>query len=187
MKRFALFLFLLAGCAKLHVHPLLPVDEETQYPPAAAKLSVHIEGRDIDRPDFARAYSYYRIFSSRMHNETGSPAELLREALREVFRRKSVAECHDCAEDLRISIPRFTAAWLPPREFIETPTPKERGQITIDIRIETSLRGRALAPFEHSRKVAAFPGEEAAVLSLEVRRALRAYLDWLLTQDLHAR
>lgn len=182
-----ILLICLPGCAKLHVHPLLPVDEETQYPAGVEKLAIHIDGVDVNRPDFARAYSYYRIFSSRMHNETGTPADLLREAVREIFRRKSIAECQDCAEGIRISIPRFTAAWVPPREFIETPTPKERGQIVIDVRIETAVRGRALPAFEHNRKIAAFPGEEANVLSLEVRRALRAYLDWLLAQDLNRR
>lgn len=173
---------LLSSCARLHVHPVLPVDEESTLPPPASKLAVRITGEEAARPDFARAYSYYRIFSSRLHNETGSLKDLLLPGAEEAMRRRGLGICSDCAESLEIHIARAIAVWMPPREFIETPNPKERGQIFVEFQIETRLRGRQLAVFEHKRAIAAFPGEETNVLSLEVRRGLRAYLEWLMEQ-----
>lgn len=171
-----------ASCARLYVHPVLPVDEESTLPPPRPALTVRITGENTDRPDFARAYSYYRIFSSRMHNETGSLKELLLPGVTEAMRRRGLGVCAECAESLEIHIALASAVWMPPREFIETPNPKERGQIFVDFKIETRLRGRQLEVFEHKRAVAAFPGEETNVLSLEVRRALRSYLEWLMEQ-----
>lgn len=175
-------LLLALSCARLHVHPVLPVDEESTLPPPVPSLSVRITGEDANRRDFARAYSYYRIFSSRLENETGSLRDLLLPGAAEALRRKGLGVCDTCSEALEINLVRSRAVWLPPREFIETPTPRERGQVIVEFKIETTLRGRKLEPFEHNRAVGAFPGDEANVLSLEVRRALRAYLEWLTPQ-----
>jgi hypothetical protein len=182
-KAFAVLLVVLAGaCARLHVHPILPVDEESTLPPPAPSVSVRITGEEAARADFARAYSYYRIFSSRLENETGSLHDLLLPGVTESLRRKGLGVCENCSDLLEINISRSRAVWLPPREFIETPTPKERGEVIVEFRIETVFRGKPLLPFEHNRAIRAFPGEETNVLSLEVRRALRSYLEWLMGQ-----
>lgn len=172
-------LFLVSACAKLQVHPVLPADEESTFP-ETGRAAVRITGEDVSRADFARAYSYYRIFSSRLTNETGSVAELLRPGVAEALRRRGIAVCETCSDSIEIKLTRIYAVWMPPREFIETPNPKERGQVFVEFQMETTFRGRALPVFEHKRAVAAFPGEETDVMSLEVRRALRAYLEWLM-------
>lgn len=175
-----LLIVLLSACAKLHVHPVLPADEESVFPPAGQTVSVRITGEDAARPDFARAYSYYRIFSSRLTNETGSLTDLLQPGIVEALRRRGIGICESCSDSMEIKFTRTVAVWMPPREFIETPNPKERGQVFVEFQIETTFRGRVLPVFEHKRAVAAFPGEETNVMSLEVRRALRAYLEWLM-------
>ncbi len=186
LQGFLFFALALAlSCARLHVHPILPVDEESTLPPPAPSMSVRITGEDTARPDFARAYSYYRIFSSRLENETGSLRDLLLPGVTEALRRQGQGVCENCTDVLEINIVRSRAVWLPPREFIETPTPRERGEVVIEFKIETTLRGRRLEDFEHNRAVAAFPGEETNVLSLEVRRALRSYLEWLMSRPGH--
>ncbi|MBL8019148.1 MAG: hypothetical protein JNM27_05750 [Leptospirales bacterium] len=168
------------SCLKLHVEPVLPVNEELVPPQANTSMQVVISGEDVSRRDFARAVTVSRVFSSRLTNETGSIEDLLNVAIAEAFRRKAIGICKsECNHKLEIHFDRFVFAWIPPREFIETPDPRYRGVVRIDLQIQTTIDGRT-SPFTYARDVAALPGEESGILSLEIRRGLRAYVEWLM-------
>lgn len=179
-KLFILVCTISLSCLKLRVEPVLPVNEELVAPQATTSMQVVISGEDVSRKDFARAVTVSRIFSSRLTNETGSIEDLLNAAIAEAFRRKAIGVCKsECKQKLEIHFERFVFAWIPPREFIETPDPRYRGVVRIDLQIQTTIDGKT-SPFAYVRDVAALPGEEGGVLSLEIRRGLRAYVEWLM-------
>ncbi|MCE9596706.1 MAG: hypothetical protein K8S54_01935 [Spirochaetia bacterium] len=171
---------LLVSCLKLHIEPILPVHEELPTPATTTSVQLEISGEDVARKDFVRAVTVSRIFSSRVSNDTGSIQDLLSTAIAESFRRKSIALCKsECARKLQIRFDRFLFAWIPPREFIETPDPRYRGIVRIEFQVHTTLDGKTF-PFEYTREIPTLPGEEGGILGLEVRRGLRAYVEWLM-------
>jgi len=173
--------FVFCACLKLHVEPLIPVDDQMQVPLPSRKVSLVITGENVTRIDFARAVTISRIFASHIDNETGSISDLLSAAMKEVFRRKGYETCLEkCPVELKIDFTKALIAWLPPREFIQTPHPQHQGIVRVDLRIETTLGSTRFPDFTYFREVAALPGEEAGVMSLQCRRGLREYLEWLL-------
>ncbi len=172
--------FLSAACMKMHASAdILTRDPAFPDPgPGAPAACLRLEGSALQRPDFARAYAVSRFFSTGIRNESGSLAQLLEPALREALRRRGYRLA--CASDLDLEFRAEEAAllWLPPREFIQTPVAREKGEVRLDLVItaEISAPGklRTAFRFEDRRTVRAAPGQEVAFLEHMTATALNA-------------
>lgn len=174
-------LFLIPACLEMKASTeILPRDAAFPDPggqsPAAC---LRFSGEAWRRADFARAYTVSRFFSTRVKNQSGSLADLLEPALKEALRRRGYRAACPGALDLEIEAEEFALLWLPPREFIQTPVAREKGEVRLEVALTTS-GGGAGAPdakfrFEDRRSVRAAPGQEVAFLEHMTSTALNAF------------
>ena len=178
----ALLLGLASACLELDVDPPEALEPPAEAPPQSAPaLRVEFTGEQAHRPDFATAQTMYRIFYSRMINQSGSLAELLRPAIESVVRRKGY-RIGSGGRVLRIDLERAILLWRPPREFIQTPQARSRGVVLLDIAAGSRLYDRDPASgwpywgrtFEDRRELPAFPGDESQAMELAMYQSLTA-------------
>jgi len=194
---------LLAGCLELDApRPALPREPAFPDPASdAALVDVTITGEDAERDDWARAVTISRFFATRVENRSGTLAELLRPAVAEALRRRGYrrvpADIADADADaannakqsararpdlaLRVRIDRAELLWLPPQEFIQTPTPRRDGRVRLDFRLHAQLgvaEDDAIVFAEDwsaMREVPVTPGSQARVMGELTTETLRAF------------
>lgn len=191
----------LVGCLELET-PTEILPREAAFPtpgPDAPLVVFSIAGEAADRDDWARAVTISRFFASRVENRTGTLRELLTPAVEEALRRRgyrSAAVAGDGAgpagevdRRLEIALEAAEILWLPPQEFIQTPTPRRDGRVRLRFRIETRLNapdaadvaaGAPAGPlFEREwnaeREVPVTPGRQSEVMGELTAETLRAY------------
>ena len=190
-----LAIFLFSTCMKINVEP--PRVEGSPKPPAAGapEVLVRVSGKRVNRDDWARARSMYRAFGSGVKNETGSLRKLMTPGLKGVvnqagFRFKAYVENKAPATHsylLRVTFKEADLIWQPPREFIQTPTARNRGFIQVNFNIHFELYGGAvfepgaakpLARHECLQKSQrrVLPGTQEEFMGTLGRRALTACL-----------
>lgn len=164
----------LPACLKIKIPPGI-------YPPRPGErtgVAIEISGPEADRSDFAHAYAVSKIYRTRVENETGSLRDLLLPAVFDLLKNPQIHL--PSGSKLTIQIEKSELFWIPPREFIETPTPVKAGEVTIHFEIKTELTGtgekkQILPTFTDIRSVRAFPGTETEVMSDTAYRSLCAY------------
>lgn len=149
--------------------------------PQAPAACLRFSGELLQQDGFARAYAVSRFFSTSVKNQSGSLQRLLEPALHEALRRRGYRVACGGDGDLVFEIEAEEVAllWLPPREFIQTPVAREKGEVRLDLALTTRRLGppgpNADFRFEDRRSVRAAPGQEVAFLEHMTATALNAY------------
>ncbi len=191
-------LLIASSCLRINIAPL-DIDTttiKTSDTANMAKLSVSFQGKDLDDAGWVKGLSISRLFFSSIENESGSLISLLSPPLKSLINKKGYQYFPHKPKDkssasldkhylLNIHIKKKIFLWLPPVEFIQTPTPRRRGELRIDFLIETQYIKKTNAKdiilwsekYQEKDRVPAFPGNEKQVIEIIAHRVLSNYLE----------
>lgn len=194
-------ILLLASCIRLDVPTkIIERDASLVYPESSQPLALDFVGEDLNRDDFTTAFSEYRIFRSRIVNESGSIADILRPSMTEAMSRKgfSIVDMNQTNAESSTEIPKANRKlviktnqmhvyWVPPREFITTPTPRESGDIILDWNWEVAYYDGVDLRWKDNyivqKRVSAMPGQESEAISQYVYGSLAEFIHWISTKN----
>ncbi len=183
-----------SACLEIEVAaPLLQrVDAVPDPGPAAPRAEIRIVGDNVDDSAWVKALTISRFFYSSVENQSGSLRELLQPALREVLRQKGfrapLLEQGGAGEYvLQVDVERAILLWLPPREFIQTPKPRARGEVRVDflfraVLLDADGRVRYEHEFADERSVTVLPGQEGPSLAKAAEQSLAGFVQALLVE-----
>ncbi len=214
------FFFFFVSCFDIHIPPIdTPEASPRGIIGDALPISIfylEFKGSDLQKRDWVQALSISRFFFSGVENKSGSLVNLLEPAVKAIIKKKGYdggqifsirssigSSIHSIKKGkeskksyymLSVNIKRHRLFWLPPVEFIQTPTPRKKGEISLDFFIETEIipifiqegitsqKKRYGTPiwkdsFYKKEVYSVFPGNEKEMLELFAHSILSAYIE----------
>ncbi len=187
-----LFLFI-SFCKQISVPDIYPEFQEpketTQF---TDQVCVVINGKDLEKDSFIRAYSISRLFSSQIKNRSGSLLELLKKGILKRFYQEKIQVIFNkssCNKEIFLNINQYEFLWYPPQEFIQNPIPIRKGEFlsTFDANyILKKEKKQTQKNFRRNIRLYLLPGEEYLSIEKTIAQILKDFIDefylqyWLL-------
>jgi|GEM_PF-2586561 len=179
-----LLILFISFCKQISVPDIYPEFQEpkeiNQY---ADEVCVIINGKDLEKDSFIRAYSISRLFSSQVKNQSGSLLELLKKGiLKRSYQEKIqvIFNKSGCKKTIFLNIHEYEFIWYPPQEFIQNPIPIRKGEFLAKFDADyTILKGKKQAQknFRVNIKLYLLPGEEYNSIERTVAQILKDFID----------
>ena len=144
---FFTFIFVFNSCYKINIPPPQIILNKINITKTHNNKKVKIiitSSSNIETKRWVKALSISRLFFRGIKNESGSIKNLLEPKIKEIIINSGYVLYEENSETLpdlilNINIEKNILIWLPPFEFIQTPSPSRKGEIRLDFKIITNF------------------------------------------------